>query len=514
MDTLGIAWERSATVTIHRELSGWFIASLLFAIIGTGLGIVREINLTERWMWITSIVAVAVAIGRLCGSQKFGRMRTLAVCSLCLAAMFGSVADVGHTEASSTRHLIQCMRLFIASVWLIPLVAWVAPRILVLNIDHWRTPIRRSAIFAAGVAALSLVGIFALELSIRIDGIGIPSVPTVLVIGTSLVIGLFSLLAMGIAVRPGRFLVSAPDKLTVSHRQLLVYASQILMLLAIGNKFLCQPSTLGIREYWPYIVMAFAFVSAGLTAWANRLRDEVLLGPFQNSAFFLPLIPIIGFWLTTEGTWNYEGTQVSYNILLLLAAIFYLALSTFWVGQGSGGRLARVFGIVAANVALWVTLTQQTGWGFLDHPQLWIIPPAACVLVAVHIERNRLNSTLVTGCRYAATLVIYVSSTADMLVQQIGSSISGPIVLILLAFAGVAAGIVLRVRAFLYLGASFILVGLVSMVWHAGKAIDQVWPWWAFGITTGLILLAALMAIEKNKDYLRNLSNRLSQWEG
>ena len=115
--------------------------------------------------------------------------------------------------------------------------------------------------------------------------------------------------------------------------------------------------------------------------------------------------------------------------------------------------------------------------------------------------------------RYAATMAIYVSSTADLLVQQIGSSLSGPIVLILLSLAGMVAGVVLQVRAILFLGAAFVLVSVLSMVWHAQRAIDQVWPWWVFGITTGLLLLAALMLIERFRPAVQELATRLSAWD-
>jgi hypothetical protein len=169
---------------------------------------------------------------------------------------------------------------------------------------------------------------------------------------------------------------------------------------------------------------------------------------------------------------------------------------------------------VLGNAALWVVLIQLPDWSFLQHPQAWLIPPALCVLAVPHLYRQRLSPAVVAGIRYASTLVIYVSSTADMLLQQIGQSIAGPIVLVLLALAGMLAGVLLRVRAFLYLGATFVFIGVTSMVWHAQVSIDAVWPWWVFGITTGILLLAGLMALEKNKDKLRHYAHTLGTWQG
>ncbi|MDB4339105.1 hypothetical protein OAA19_03235, partial [Rubripirellula sp.] len=78
---------------------------------------------------------------------------------------------------------------------------------------------------------------------------------------------------------------------------------------------------------------------------------------------------------------------------------------------------------------------------------------------------------------------------------------------------GMLSGIVLRVRAFLFLGAAFVFLWTASMVWHANRFMESVWPWWVFGITTGICLLAALMALEKYKPQLKRYSAELSKWD-
>jgi hypothetical protein len=170
--------------------------------------------------------------------------------------------------------------------------------------------------------------------------------------------------------------------------------------------------------------------------------------------------------------------------------------------------------VIAGNGAIWVVLNEQPGWEFLTHPQLWLIPPAASVLAAAQVLRHRMSEAMLAAVRYAAMLVIYVSSTADLLVKEIGTSLSGPIILILLALAGVIAGIILEVRAFLFLGTAFVLVAVLSMVWHAQRAIGQVWPWWVFGISTGLLLLAALILIERFRPAVQELAARLEPGVG
>ena len=114
--------------------------------------------------------------------------------------------------------------------------------------------------------------------------------------------------------------------------------------------------------------------------------------------------------------------------------------------------------------------------------------------------------------RYAATLVIYLSSTSEMFIVGIGQSLWPPMILALLGLAGAFAGMMLQIRAFLYLGAGFVLLALVSMVAHAAQAIDHVWPWWAFGIGVGLAILIFFGIFEKKRAEVVQLIERLRQW--
>jgi hypothetical protein len=263
--------------------------------------------------------------------------------------------------------------------------------------------------------------------------------------------------------------------------------------------------------------MALAFASVGITEWARRRDDRVLAGTLRQTALYLPLVPVIGFWMSgslvtsvfgesSSNGWTYIQGQVSYQALLVAATFYYAVVSFIWKSSST-----RLFSIVLGNIALWVVLAQTPSWDFLSHPQAWLLPPAVCVLIATHLHRDRLGETLASQIRYGATLAIYVTSTADMLLQDIGSTISGPIILVSLALIGVVIGVALKVRPFLYLGVLFVFVGVASMVWHAQQQIGAVWPWWVFGICTGLSILVALMTIEKNCPRLAQMTGNLEQ---
>ncbi len=100
-----------------------------------------------------------------------------------------------------------------------------------------------------------------------------------------------------------------------------------------------------------------------------------------------------------------------------------------------------------------------------------------------------------------------------MFLTGVGESIWLPMILAVLSVAGIFCGIVLRVRAFLYLGAAFLFLSILSMVYHAHRHIDHVWPWWAFGITLGMGILALFGVFEKKRNEVVALVDNLRQWD-
>jgi hypothetical protein len=174
--------------------------------------------------------------------------------------------------------------------------------------------------------------------------------------------------------------------------------------------------------------------------------------------------------------------------------------------------LAMLAAALAGNGALWAVLSEQR-FAFLLNPQLWLIPPALSVLVAAQVNGRRLSADTLTAIRYAATLVIYVSSTSEIVSRGFAAGLVPPMVLLGLAVAGAFAGIALRVRAFLILGSAFTFVALIAMVRHAAQSIDHVWPWWVFGIGMGVSILVLFGIFEKKRPEVMLVIGQLRQWE-
>ena len=100
-----------------------------------------------------------------------------------------------------------------------------------------------------------------------------------------------------------------------------------------------------------------------------------------------------------------------------------------------------------------------------------------------------------------------------MFLTGVGENLWLPMVLAALSVCGVFAGIALKVRAFLYLGSSFLLLSIISMVWHAARNIGHIWPWWAFGIALGLAILVLFGLFEKKRGEMEQIVSGLRQWE-
>lgn len=456
--------------------------------------------------------------------ESWVRLHTVAT-GLSMVILIAVVESCAESSGGTFVFLSISMRIVVAMTLVIPTLLFGLPWLLGSTmLLRWQAAMRQGSFAAGGITVLATATMLLLEMRYRVPGVGITHLPVHLVWMVGCVLAGLSALAtlVAVATGPGGML---KDRLALTDRgrTAAIVAAQCLAAVTWLHKYLCLDTLafLGMRAYWPYIVMALAMASVGLTQWAVNRKDRVLADQLRRTALFLPVVPIVGFWMSAWfhhgagdnlgsdlASWVFGGGSVPYEWLIMMTAIYYIGTSLLWKRGGP-----RIAGVVLANVALWIWLIQVPGWGFLIHPQAWLIPPAVCVLVLAHRARPSLGAAAATAIRTAATLVIYISSTADMLIADIGATLAGPIVLILLALAGMAAGVVLRVRSFLFLGLTFVVMGLLSMIWHAQQAIEAVWPWWVFGISTGCLILVGLAMLEKNKPKLQRHLDQLAAWE-
>ncbi len=209
-----------------------------------------------------------------------------------------------------------------------------------------------------------------------------------------------------------------------------VYAAEALLGLLFLHIRVSMPWLFSgwFSQFWPLIVMAIAFLGVGFSEFCRRQRLTVLSEPLERTGALLPLLPVLGMWIMPS---HVHGSFVLLSVGTLYVVLGKLRRSVLFTGLA----------LMAVNGSLWVYLQGFPGLEIYRHPQLWIIPPTLCVLVAAQMNRTRLTDEQQTSVRYSASIVLYGSSCADVFINGVAIAPWLPLVLASLSIAGVFAGI-------------------------------------------------------------------------
>lgn len=367
----------------------------------------------------------------------------------------------------------------------------------------WSEAIRKSSRTFLIAAGVSLLSILISETGLQLAGVRLELTGArIAVVSGALVLLSAALILMAAVPKYD------PFQFSLKRRMLYVYASEIVLALLFLHIYLTMPELFRgyLLPYWPYIVIAITFAGAGVGEFFERIGLKVLSEPLQRTGVFLPLLPALSFWIHGASTQT-SPVAGEYSLVLLLISLVYVVMS-LWRKSFVYTSLAAL----AGNGALWAFWAEQ-GQLLTQHPQLWLIPPALSVLVATHLNREKLNESQLTSIRYFSTIAIYVSSTGDMFITGVANSLWLPLILCGLSVLGIFAGMLLRVRAFLYVGTSFLVLSIVSMIWHASQSLGHIWPWWAFGIGLGICILTLFGLFEKRRNEMLELVGKLKTWD-
>ena len=364
----------------------------------------------------------------------------------------------------------------------------------------WSQDAGRTLPWVVGLAAATLIFIFAAELYFTVIhsswAIPVPMADAAIALMIVALVLLVIMLLVFAAI-DGR----DPLQLSESGRMGYVYAAEVLMAATFLHIRLTMPWLFHgfFQQYWPLIVMFIAFCGVGLSEWFRRLGRLVLAKPLEKTGAFLPLLPVLSFWMLPS--------NVHYSGLLLAVGLLYGVLAIMRRTYGFG-----VLGALAANGGLWYFLHHTEHFKLWQHPQLWLIPPALAVLVAAQLNRDRLNDAQMIAIRYICLILVYVSSTIDIFITGVANSPWLPLILAALAVAGVIVGMMLRIQSFLFVGAAFLLLALVTMIWHASAMYQMTWLWYVAGICLGSAIIAVFAVFEKRRTKMLELLEELRQW--
>jgi hypothetical protein len=293
-----------------------------------------------------------------------------------------------------------------------------------------------------------------------------------------------------------------PLNLSESGRMKYVYAAEVMLALLFLHIRLTLPwlFTGFLERYWPLVVMAIAYLGVVTSESLRRRKLLVLAQPLERTGVFLPLLPVLGFWLASS--------EVDFSLLLFVVGGLYGLLSILRRSFGFGLMAA-----VAGNGGLWYILHRTDNYHFLQHPQLWLIPIALSALVAAYLNEENLTEDQMAGIRYLSLVTIYVSSTADIFINGVANSPWLPLILGSFSLAGVFSGIIFRIRGLLLLGSVFLLLSIVTMIWYASANLGWTWLWYVAGIVTGVTIIFMFAVFEKKRSEVLRLVEGLKEWE-
>lgn len=487
------AWDRSAD-----WLAPGLIGSALFS---AWMAMAMQIDpalpaaggVGPLWLAALAVLAHAISIGVLAHRERrVGWMRSA------LWIAFGGVlltasAPLAVADRLDLLDLLAALltAVFVGSV----LYGVVAPRWMARGATaEWAREASAAArgslgLFAAAVALLVVTE----ALAIARAPIVVAHQPAAAMIGVTL----------ALAVIVGVVLAVAPTRIAGAERtrMRLVYGAEVLLGALLLHLRFAAPWLFGARfaRYWPIAIIALAFVGTGIAEVLRRRGHRVLAEPLARTGVFLPVMPLVGMWVI--------DSQVSFPVLLLSIAALY--------GLLAAARRSLAFGVLsglAANAALWMHLRLHEGLGLLEHPQLWIAPGAVALLIAAEANRDRLTRDQQARLRYLALALVYASATADVLLAGAQQSPWLPLLLAVESIAGILIGIALHLLSFLLLGAAFLLVACVSLVWQASSSYGWTWLWYVAGIALGLGIMAVFGLLEKKREETLRVLGELRGW--
>jgi hypothetical protein len=370
--------------------------------------------------------------------------------------------------------------------------------------EDWLESAKRVAPLWIVVSALSLLFVLITEVSQQIQyGEVKTQTPALIVVVITLISGAIACVVFAADADKD------PLSLTEKGRMNYVYVAEVLIVLLFMHIRLSRPEWFSgfFEKYWAIFVVVLAYLGIGLSEFLRRQNLTTLSKPIERTGIFLPLLPVLGFWIiNSQSQANYY--RVDYSVVLFAIGVLYGALSVMRRSFGFG-----LLAALAGNGGLWYALHRTDSFGVLQHPQLWFIPFAVSVLIAGHLNRDRFSEEQTAGIRYISLMMIYVSSTADIFLNGVSNAPWLPVVLMFLSVAGVFCGIMFRVRAFLFLGFIFLVISLITMIYYAHVDLQWTWLRWVVGILLGGAIIFTFAIFEKKKQEMMRVLEDVRGWE-
>ncbi len=203
---------------------------------------------------------------------------------------------------------------------------------------------------------------------------------------------------------------------------------------------------------------------------------------------------------------------------LLGVALAATAGQVPWAGLGAAGAVFAARFVVrsrlpdlAAGLALLdasaVALALHHQW---DEPLAFVGPVALSLVALAQALRGTTDPAAVTALRYAAAVAIALTAWVDVLTDP-----SRTLLALVLALAVMAAGGLLRVRAYLLTGSAFGLAVVATNLVRFGLDHSHFWALYLtlLGLTVLTVMVVSTLYANQIRGWRRHLFTTLADWE-
>ncbi len=184
--------------------------------------------------------------------------------------------------------------------------------------------------------------------------------------------------------------------------------------------------------------------------------------PLYNTALLMPMLALF--------TAPPQLASPESSVTLMATALLYAI-----VRRHTQQKIPLYMALLAFNAGVYLWIPNLVERSQLI--QVYVIPAALSSLMLLHLHSRELKPSVLMGSRLAAVSSIYACATADVFLRAESQQLGVFILAMVLSMAGIALGIALRTRAFLYAGVSFLLLNVIGQSLHfypekgLGKAI-------------------------------------------
>lgn len=138
------------------------------------------------------------------------------------------------------------------------------------------------------------------------------------------------------------------------------------------------------------------------------------------------------------------------------------------------------------------------------------------MLVVAQIFKAQLSRKQLSTIRYMSLTMIYLTSSFEMIAAWAADDhLWEMVVLGIFALLGITCGVFWKIPQFVYLGLTFLVVTLVSMVIsviYVGGELNKI-AMFAAVILLGILILVGIMARDKFEYKIKELIERVESWD-